>query len=148
MYREIVVGTDGSPAALHALDHAIHLAARDTARLHIVMAYRPLTPDEIYEHQRGLPPHKRAEVDEAYVARSMLAAAADRAREAGVPSEVYARPGHPASVILDVAEEVNADLVVVGNRGMEGGKRFLLGGVPSKVSHHCPCHLLIVHTSY
>ena len=147
MYREIVVGMDGSATALHALDHAIHLAARETARLHIITAYRPLTPDQIYQHQRGLPPHERAEVDEAYVARSMLGAAAERAGEAGVPSQVYARLGDPASAILDVAEEVNADLVVVGNRGMEGGKRFLLGGVPIKVSHYCPCHLLIVHTS-
>ena len=146
MYREIVVGTDGSTAALHALDHAIHLAAQETARLHIVTAYRPLTPEEIYQHQRGLPPDKRAEVDEAYVVRSMLSAAADRADEASVPSQTYARLGHPASVILDVAEEVNADLVVVGNQGAEGSKRFLLGGVPNKVSHHCPCHLLIVHT--
>jgi nucleotide-binding universal stress UspA family protein len=96
VYREIVVGTDGSPTALHALDHAIHLAARETARLHIITAYRPLTPDDIYEHQRGLPPHERAEVDEAYVARSMLGAAAERAGEAGVPSQVYARLGDPA----------------------------------------------------
>jgi nucleotide-binding universal stress UspA family protein len=76
----------------------------------------------------------------------MLGAAADGAGEAGVPSQV-ARLGDPASAILDVAEEVNADLVVVGNRGMEGGKRFLLGGVRMKVSDHCPRHLLIVHTS-
>ncbi len=77
----------------------------------------------------------------------MLSTAADRAGEAGVPTEIYARRGDPAAAILDVAEEVNADLVVVGNRSMDGGKRFLLGGVPSKVSHHCLCHLLIVHTS-
>ncbi len=146
MYREIVVGTDGSTAALHALDHAIHLAAQETARLHIVTAYRPLSPEEIYQHQRGLAPDKRAEVDEAYIVRSMLSAAADRADEARVPSQTYARLGHPASVILDVADEINADLVVLGNQGAEGGKRFLLGGVPNKVSHHCPCHLLIVHS--
>ena len=146
MYREIVVGTDGSTGALHALDHAIHLAAQETARLHIVTAYRPLTPEEIYQHQRGLSPDKRAEVDEAYIVRSMLSAAADRADEASVASQTYARLGHPASVILDVAEEVNADLVVLGNQGAEGSKRFLLGSVPNKVSHHCPCHLLIVHS--
>ncbi len=146
MYREIVVGMDGSTAALHALDHAIYLAAQETARRHIVTAYRPLTPEEISQHQRGLPPDKRAEVDEAYVVRSILSAAADRADEARVPSQTYARLGHPASVILDVAEEVDADLIVVGNQGAEGSKRFLLAGVPNKVSHHCPCHLLIVHT--
>ena len=67
-------------------------------------------------------------------------------RRGRVASQTYARLGHPASVILDVAEEVNADLIVVGNQGAEASKRFLLGGVPNKVSHHCPCHLLIVHT--
>ena len=48
------------------------------------------------------------------------------------------RQGDPADAILDVAEEQEADLVVVGNKGMTGAKRFLLGSVPNKVSHHAP----------
>jgi nucleotide-binding universal stress UspA family protein len=68
-------------------------------------------------------------------------------REAGVSVNTHARQGGPADVILHVAEEQNADLVIVGNKGMSGAKRFLLGSVPNKVSHHAPCSVLIVRTS-
>ena len=67
--------------------------------------------------------------------------------EAGVEVETYAREGDPADAILDVAEEQNADLIVVGNKGMTGAKRFLLGSVPNKVSHHAPCSVLIIRTT-
>ena len=56
------------------------------------------------------------------------------AEEAGVDVEIFARQGDPADAILDVAEEQGADLIVVGNKGMTGAKRFLLGSVPNKVS--------------
>jgi nucleotide-binding universal stress UspA family protein len=46
-----------------------------------------------------------------------------------------------------VAEEVGADLLVVGNKGMTGAKRFLLGSVPNKISHHAPCSVYIVRTT-
>jgi nucleotide-binding universal stress UspA family protein len=69
------------------------------------------------------------------------------AREAGVPVSVYPRQGDPADAILDVAEERQADLIVVGNKGMTGAKRFLLGSVPNKVSHHAPCSVLIIRTT-
>ena len=65
-------------------------------------------------------------------------------REAGVDVETFAREGDPADAILDVAEERNADLIVVGNKGMTGARRFLLGSVPNKVSHHAPCSVLII----
>jgi nucleotide-binding universal stress UspA family protein len=68
------------------------------------------------------------------------------AREAGVEVDVYARQGDPAYALLDVAEEREADLIVVGNKGMGGAKRFLLGSVPNKVSHHAPCSVLIIRT--
>src|SRR3974377_874733 len=67
-----------------------------------------------------------------------LEAAAAVAREAGVAVSVYPRQGDPADAVLDVAEEREADLIVVGNKGMTGAKRFLLGSVPNKVSHHAP----------
>ena len=60
---------------------------------------------------------------------------------------LFARQGDPADAILDVAEEQGADLIVVGNKGMTGAKRFLLGSVPNKVSHHAPCSVLIVRTT-
>ena len=68
-------------------------------------------------------------------------------KEAGVECATYARQGDPADAILDVAEEQGADLIVVGNKGMTGAKRFLLGSVPNKVSHHAPCSVLIIRTS-
>ena len=65
----------------------------------------------------------------------------------GVEVETFAREGDPADAILDVAEERDADLIVVGNKGMTGARRFLLGSVPNKVSHHAPCSVLIVRTT-
>lgn len=55
--------------------------------------------------------------------------------------------GDPADAILDVAEDSKADLIVVGNKGMTGAKRYLLGSVPNKVSHHAPCSVFIARTT-
>jgi nucleotide-binding universal stress UspA family protein len=68
-------------------------------------------------------------------------------RAKGVEAESHARLGDPADALLEVAEEEGADLIVVGNRGMTGAKRFLLGSVPNKISHHAPCSVLIVRTT-
>ncbi|HEY3186960.1 MAG TPA: universal stress protein, partial [Solirubrobacteraceae bacterium] len=76
-----------------------------------------------------------------------LAEAAKMVEKQGVEVETYARQGDPADAILDVAEEENADLIVVGNKGMTGARRFLLGSVPNKVSHHAPCNVMIVRTT-
>ena len=76
-----------------------------------------------------------------------LREAAERIEAAGVQVTSYAREGDPADAILDVAEERGADLIVVGNKGMTGAKRFLLGSVPNKVSHHAPCSVLIIRTT-
>jgi nucleotide-binding universal stress UspA family protein len=75
-----------------------------------------------------------------------LSSAAEVAEAAGVPATTYPRQGDPADAILDVAEERRADLIVVGNKGMTGAKRFLLGSVPNRVSHHAPCSVLIIRT--
>jgi nucleotide-binding universal stress UspA family protein len=76
-----------------------------------------------------------------------LAVVAELAAAAGVTAACHPRQGDPADAILDVAEENGADLIVVGNKGMTGAKRFLLGSVPNKVSHHAPCSVLIIRTS-
>ena len=78
---------------------------------------------------------------------STLGGVSDLAAAAGVTVERHARQGDPADAILDVAEEIGADLIVVGNKGMTGAKRFLLGSVPNKVSHHAPCSVLIIRTT-
>ena len=63
-----------------------------------------------------------------------------------VEVDLYAQRGDPADAILDVAEERGADLIIVGNRGRAGAKRFLLGSVPNRISHHAPCAVLIIRT--
>jgi nucleotide-binding universal stress UspA family protein len=73
--------------------------------------------------------------------------AARAAEQAGLAVEAFPRQGDPADAILDVAEEQDADLIVVGNKGLTGAERFLLGSVPNKVSHHAPCSVLIIRTS-
>jgi nucleotide-binding universal stress UspA family protein len=79
---------------------------------------------------------------------ALLGDAQRQARDAGITDvETFARQGDAADAILDVAEEQRSDLIVVGNRGMTGAKRFLLGSVPNKVSHHAPCSVLIVRTT-
>jgi nucleotide-binding universal stress UspA family protein len=80
--------------------------------------------------------------------QAVLDAEAESLREGGLEKvETFAREGDPADAILDVAEERNAHLVVVGNKGMTGARRFLLGSVPNKVSHHAPCNVMIVRTT-
>ena len=61
--------------------------------------------------------------------------------------QTHAIEGEPAEAILDAAEKTEADLIVVGNKGMTGARRFLLGSVPNNVSHHAPCSVLIVRTT-
>jgi nucleotide-binding universal stress UspA family protein len=77
----------------------------------------------------------------------ILESASSGARQAGIEVQVHPREGEPADALLDVAEEVGADLIVVGNKGMTGAKRFLLGSVPNKVSHHAPTGVWIVRTT-
>ena len=77
----------------------------------------------------------------------ILEGAAGPAQEAGLEVQTHAREGDPADAILDVAEKTKADLVVVGNKGMTGARRFLLGSVPNKISHHAPCGVYIVRTT-
>lgn len=64
-----------------------------------------------------------------------------------VPVETVAQEGDPAEAIISVAEERKTDIIVVGNKGMAGVKRFLLGSVPNKVAHHAPCSVFIARTT-
>jgi len=69
----------------------------------------------------------------------------DVLREAGVSYTFRQEIGHPADRIVRVAEHEKCDLIVIGSRGLSGVKEFLLGSVSSRVSHHAPCAVLIVH---
>jgi nucleotide-binding universal stress UspA family protein len=86
-------------------------------------------------------------VNEREDVEATLRQAAESMQEAGLEVETFSRQGDPADAILDVAEENGADLIIVGNKGMSGAKRFLLGSVPNKVSHHAPCSVMIIRTT-
>jgi nucleotide-binding universal stress UspA family protein len=138
MFRSIVVGTDGSETADEAVRQAAELARLCGARVHLVCVYEPRARgDDGADWVAGTREAVDATLDRA---ASVLAAA-------GLEVDVYAQRGDPADAILDVAEERNADLIVVGNRGRTGAKRFLLGSVPNRISHHAPCAVLIIRTA-
>ena len=146
MFRSIVVGTDGSDTATQAVRQAIELARSIGARIELVSAYEPVSDARLRE-EIVVPEDLHWIINPREDVVATLEAAASEVRAAGIEVEVFARQGDPADAILDVAEERGSDLIVVGNKGMTGAKRFLLGSVPNKVSHHAPCSVLIIRTA-
>ena len=139
-YEVIVVGTDGSGRAGVAVHKALELAKLTGATVHAVNVMHTsaafedphsaqLVMDELRDHAEGIREQVTAD-----------------ARRHGVTVEFHSSVGEPAEALIELAEKLHADLVVVGNRGMSGMKRFVLGSVPNRVSHKCPCSVLIVNT--
>ena len=147
MFGTIVVGTDGSETAHEAVRQAVELAVRLDARLAIVSAYEPVPAARLREETREVPPDLQWAINPREDVDATLREAIAAAREAGLEAVPYAREGDPADAILDVAEEQRAQLIVVGSKGMTGARRFLLGSVPNRVSHHAPCSVLIIRTT-
>jgi nucleotide-binding universal stress UspA family protein len=147
-YRSVVVGTDGSKTAEVAVRHAGELAGAFGARLTVVSAYTPLSPDEVAKRQQEAPAELRWMLTDSNQAEGRARKGGDIAKEAGARQvDVRVASGDPAEVFLDVAGQKEADLIVVGDKGMTSAGRFLLGSVPNKISHHSPCDLVIVRTS-
>ena len=147
MFDGIVVGTDGSETAAVAVNHAIELAKATGGRLEIVSAFEPVPAERLREEASEIPGDIAYGVGPREDVNANLDSAVTKAKDAGVESTIHPREGDPADAILDVAEETGADLIVVGNKGMTGARRFLLGSVPNKVSHHAPCSVFIVRTT-
>ncbi|MCA1840079.1 MAG: universal stress protein [Actinomycetota bacterium] len=149
MYKNIVTGTDGSETAGVAVKQAADLAKTFGAKLHLVSAYRPVAQVAISTGDTPvIMPEQIEELDKELSARvdGLLSRISDQLKEQGIEVEVHSVAGDASDALLDTAEYVGADLIVVGNRGMGGVKRFLLGSVPNNVSHHATCNVLIVHT--
>ena len=142
MFKTIVVGTDGTDRADGAVNRAAELAALTGADLHIVSAYRP-APVRV----AGGAAAEAADwsVGGDYRANAALQRTLGRLRDKGISIGEHAPKGDPADGLVAVAVRENADLIVLGSKGMQG-KRRLLGSVPNKVSHQAPCDVLIVQT--
>ena len=147
MFQRIVVGTDGSDTAAEAVRHATELAKATGAALDVVSAYEPVSQERLREEAAEVPGDVAYGVGPREDVNTTLESAAGPAIAAGLTVQTHAREGDPADAILDVAEEIKADLIVVGNKGMTGAKRFLLGSVPNKISHHAQSGVYIVRTT-
>ena len=142
MYKVIVVGTDGSDRATVAVREAMELARMTGAKLHAVPVVHAAVRHGFSDTSQG-----QSEIDKLREKTERTSAALlAEAEKQGVSAEVHTPTGDVADALTGVAEAVGADLLVVGNLGMSGVKRLVLGSVPNKVSHHCPCSLLIVDT--
>ena len=146
-YRTIVVGTDGSATSFAAVDRAAAVAADSNAELVIVCAYTPASREDTAEAEDALK-------DEAYLVRGWtpaeetLRSAEERAAAAGARKvRTVAVDGAPVDVLRQTVQDAGADLLVVGNRGLNTLSGRLLGSVPSDVARRAGVDVLIVHTT-
>lgn len=146
-YRTVLVGTDGSESSFRAVERAAAVAADSDATLLIVSAYT-----EMSDRDRGRAAAALGEeaykVIGSHPADDILREAADKAKSAGAGKvDTICKAGDPVDVLVAVIEERNADLCVVGNRGLNSLAGRLLGSVPANISHRAACDVLIVHTT-
>ena len=147
MFSRIVVGTDGSETAAEAVRQAREIAKLAGATLSLVSAYSPVPERKVKDRQREAPADIQYEIGPREDVNLILDTAAAEARKEGLEVQTHPVEGDPGEAILNVAEETDADLIVVGNKGMTGARRFLLGSVPNNISHHAPCSVMIVRTT-
>jgi nucleotide-binding universal stress UspA family protein len=145
-YQTVLVGTDGSDSSYRAVDRAAAIARDSEARLVLVCAYLPASQREVASAQDALG-------DEAYQvvgsspAEDTLRTAAARAAKAGATDvDTVAVQGDPVKSLIKTLKDQRADLLVVGNRGLNTLAGRLLGSVPADVSRQAACDVLIVHT--
>jgi nucleotide-binding universal stress UspA family protein len=129
MFARIVVGVAKTETARRATDVAVDLAERYGSTLHAVMA--------LDRSATALDSEART------TAEAFLETIRSRTTAAVEP---HAIPGDPADTLLMVAKEVDADLIVVGNRGMRGAGR-VLGSVPNTIAHGASCSVMVVDTT-
>jgi nucleotide-binding universal stress UspA family protein len=128
------------------VSRAADLAKTADATLVIVSAFRPVPPERLKNERTGAPQELAYMVNPREDVDNTLATAKKLAESRGARVRTEAVDSGPSEAIIDVAETIKADLIVVGSQGMTGAKRFLLGSVPNRIAHHSPCDVLIVKT--
>ncbi|HEX2049186.1 MAG TPA: universal stress protein, partial [Actinomycetota bacterium] len=162
-YARILVGTDGSDTAMRAVDAAAALAADLDAALLVACAFDPPSERELDRLRADpgdvvgswgasrdaarVPDEFRWRIAAAAQAEDVLERAADRAAAQGADPEARTLRGDPAEALLAEAEGSDYDLLVVGSVGMTGARRFALGNVPHRVSHHATVDVLVSRTA-
>lgn len=144
-YNTVVVGTDGSASSFIAVDRAGQLASGPDAKVIVATAYMPATEDTMAEDTLKDEAYKLVGAAPIY---DILRDAKERALAAGaVNVEERAIQGAPVDALVDLANQVGADVLVVGNVGMNTIAGRLLGSVPANVARKCKTDVLIVHTT-
>jgi nucleotide-binding universal stress UspA family protein len=144
MIERIAVGTDGSDTASKAVDFALDLAEKFGAQVVVASSYRPVREDRLRSQQAEAPADIQWSINPTQEVDAALRDVEEKAKARGLEATSEAREGDPADVLCDIAEQHNADLLVVGNKGMQ---RRVLGSVPNSVSHKSPCSVVIVKTT-
>ncbi|HTT86781.1 MAG TPA: universal stress protein [Acidimicrobiales bacterium] len=139
MFETVVVGADDSQTALQAVIAATEIARMTGGALHIVTAYEPKAVK--IDHV----PAEFRHSSSSHPADILLDGLSRIVEQKGLKPVVHAASGDPADAIVGLAEQVGADLIVVGNRGMKGVRR-VLGSVPNTVAHAAHCSVLIFDT--
>lgn len=146
-YKMVVVGTDGSESSYRAVEKAGELAADEAATLVIACAYVPADPRSVSQaaDQMGADAYQ---IQGDNPAEDIVRTARERATAAGAAQvETRTVKGAPVETLLKLANEVGADLLVVGNKGLNSLTGRLLGSVPADAARRATCDVLIVHTT-
>jgi nucleotide-binding universal stress UspA family protein len=144
MVQTVAVGTDGSGTADKAVEFAIDLAARYDAKIVFISAYTPVPASRLARERTQAPDDLQWAINPAEDVDATLRACEERAAERGLRWASEASEGDAAKVLVELAGSNGADVLVIGNKGMQ---RKVLGSVPNSVSHNAPCSVLIVKTT-
>jgi nucleotide-binding universal stress UspA family protein len=144
MIKTVAVGTDGSDTAAKAVEFALELAERYEAKIVFLSAYRPVSEDRLKREARDAPEDVQWQINPAEDVEPTLRDAKETADERGLDSTCEAKEGDPSKVLVDLADKHDADVLVIGNKGMQ---RKVLGSVPNTVSHKANCSVVIVKTT-
>lgn len=144
MIATVAVGTDGSATADRAVEAAIDLAEHYAAKVVFISSYKPVDDVRLRREQRDAPAGHHWRINPTEEVDAILRDAEERAEKRGLAWASEATEGDPADVLVELAEKHGADVIVVGNQGMQ---RKVLGSVPNSVSHRANCSVFIVKTS-
>jgi nucleotide-binding universal stress UspA family protein len=147
-YQTVVVGTDGSDSSYLAVDRAAKIAADSGATLVIACAYHPARQEDVAKATDELGSDVAYQVVGSSPAEDSVRTATERARRAGAKEiDTVVVDGEPVPTLTKIVKERDADLLVVGNRGLNTLAGRLLGSVPSEVARKAHVDVLIVHTT-
>jgi nucleotide-binding universal stress UspA family protein len=147
-YQTVVVGTDGSDSSYRAVDRAAKIAADTGATLVIACAYHPARAEDVTRAADELGEDVAYQVVGSTPAEDSVRTASERARKQGATKiDTVVVDGEPVPTLTRVVEDRGADLLVVGNRGLNTLAGRILGSVPSEAARKSKVDVLIVHTT-